>query len=158
MHSLRNDFGAFSLLLGDDFLALQSLRNDFGAFSPLLGDLKLTYMLKTWKSDLLLFLIFCTQRYFFGVVIFWGNVSLLTLGTLVEYYILDPVKSLTPFIKKRVLKLEARCNIFGARHHSMTLELCFPPCLLICRSLVCSKLTPERDLPTLLTICLLCLG
>jgi hypothetical protein len=38
LHSLRNDFGAFSPLLGDKTLALHSLRNNFRAFSPLLSD------------------------------------------------------------------------------------------------------------------------
>jgi hypothetical protein len=35
---LRNDFRAFSPLLGDKSLALHSRRNNFRAFSPLHGD------------------------------------------------------------------------------------------------------------------------
>jgi hypothetical protein len=45
MHSLRNEFGAFSPLLGDKTLALHSLRNDFRAFHLYLVT-RLTFVLE----------------------------------------------------------------------------------------------------------------
>jgi hypothetical protein len=49
LHSLRNDFGAFSPLLGVLFWILHSLRIDFGAFSSLLGVLFLN--LHSFRND-----------------------------------------------------------------------------------------------------------
>jgi hypothetical protein len=42
LHSLRNDFGVSSPLLGG-ILALHPLRNDFGSSSPLLGGILALY-------------------------------------------------------------------------------------------------------------------
>jgi hypothetical protein len=131
LHSLWNDFGTFSPLLGDKSLALHSLRNDLGSFSPLLV-IRLTFILGSWKLNPLLALILCTRGYYFGMIAFSEECTFIDFRyPLYKYYIFVPVKNPTPLYGKRVPKLGIICDIYEAHRHSMTLECRFLPCILI---------------------------
>jgi hypothetical protein len=125
LHSLRNDFEAFSPLLGDETLALQSLRNNFGDFLPLLNDDILalyslrddfrafstllgddTYLhARDLKIRPLLLLIFCTRRYCFGAITVLGECTFIDFGFSCRNITSSaPLKNLIPFIRKKVAK------------------------------------------------------